>query len=165
MPGIADTNLSFSSSKRKVYYTFEDGPVYHVYPVHFFLFGFVFLFLMSQLSSISLLTNPLRSLSRFKSKSKSDRHLELSSNAFSHSFPQNRTHHYECLPQGRESLYVHLQQSASSRPPSHLKIVNHLKLKHLESRSCSLNPKHRPTDRPTETNILSKYSAVYPPSY
>jgi hypothetical protein len=40
-PGVLDSNLF--PSKRKVYYTFEDGPVYLVYPVHLFLSVFVFL--------------------------------------------------------------------------------------------------------------------------
>jgi len=142
-PGIVDSNLF--SSKRKVYYTFEDGPVYLVYPVHLFLFSPVSLYPDMQLSSISLPTNHLRTLCRFKSKSRSNPHL--SSNAFSHSFPPDQIHHHKCLPQGRESLCVHPhQQTAIFRPSSHLKTANNLKLKHLESTPRSLNPKLRPTD-------------------
>jgi len=98
-----------------------------------------------QLSSTLLPTNRLWTLSRFKSKSKSNRHL--SSNAFSRSFPPNQTHRHESFPQGRESLCVHPhQQAATSCPPSHMKIASNLKLKYLESTPPSLNPKLRPTD-------------------
>jgi len=157
--------LTFFPPKRKVYYTFEDGPVHLVYPVHSSLRIFFVLFPNVQLSSTSLPTSRLRSLSRFKSKSKSNRHL--SSNAFSHSFSphqhqrQLQSHHHECLPQDSESLCVHPhRQTPSSRPALHLKVVNNLKLKRLESNPRSLDIKFRP---PYPTNILSKYFAVYPP--
>jgi len=137
-PGVLDSNLF--PPKRKVYYTFEDGPVFLVYPVHSFLCIFFVLFPDVQLSSISLPTSRLRSLSRFKSKSKSNRHL--SSNAFSRSFSlhqrQHQPHHHECLPQDSESLCVRPnRQTPSFRPTSHLKTVNNLKLNHLESKSRS----------------------------
>ena len=115
-PGIVDSDRFLS--KQKVFYTFEDGPVYLVYPVHFFpSFQFCVPFPNVQLSSISLPTSRLRSLSRFKSKSKPNRHL--SSNAFSHSFSphsrQRQTHHHKCLPQDSESLCVRPHRQPQSR--------------------------------------------------
>jgi len=111
--GILGSNLF--QSKRKVYYTFEDGPVYLVYPVHLFLLNFAFPFPDTQLSSILLPTSRLGTLSRFKSKSESNR--RLSSNAFSHPFLPNQTQHHECLPQDRESLCVHPHQQIPSLSP------------------------------------------------
>ena len=132
--------LTFFPSKQKVYYTFQDGPVYLVYPVHFFPLCFCAPFPDTQLSSTSSPTNLLRSLSRFKSKSKSNRHL--SSNASSHSFSPNQNHHHECLPQDSESSCVHLPQQTQ------LKIAEDLKLKFKDFRvdNCALNTNLRSPD-------------------
>ena len=99
---------------------------------------FSVLFPDTQLSSILLPTSRLRSLSRSKSKSKSDRHL--SSNAFSRSSLPNQPRHHECLPQDSESLRA--STSANRKfSPSHLKFANNLKLGYLDSTSRSLNTK------------------------
>lgn len=50
------------------------------------------------------------------------------------------------------------QQTASF--PSHLKLSNYLKLKHLDQHHAPSTPNF---DRSTQTNILSKYFAVYLP--
>lgn len=96
-----------SPLKRKVYYTFENGPVYFVYPVHLSIFHPSFCSLTPQPSSMSLPSNLLWKFSLSKSKKKSK--TNLSSNAFSHSFSPNQTDHCEWLPQDRE-FYVCVQK-------------------------------------------------------
>lgn len=115
-PGGLDSNLFFTKAKGILYLRRWAG-LSRISCTFLSLCIFFVLFPDVQLSSISLPTSRLRSLSRFKSKSKPNRHL--SSNAFSHSFSphsrQRQTHHHKCLPQDSESLCVRPHRQPQSR--------------------------------------------------
>jgi len=139
--------LTFFPLKQRVYYTFEDGPVYLVYPVHSFLC----------ISSSASLTY---SSVRHRHAQAVSRYSVVSSPRANPTIISLQTHfrilsHHinpiiitACLK--TVSLCVCVSDPKSP-PPSHLKIANNLKFKCLESKPPPLNAKFRP---PHPTNYL-----------